>query len=177
MCSIVHQTMTVRQLSPQVGISLDGPPSTQDSWFPGYAWSIAYCSRCYNHLGWRFTLVDENLVDHDDDLDDDSTEWVTEEEEEEDTDDEVDSEDNCVADGVDEDSDGPLNIAVDFQGTVSAAAIAVGDSGAPELRAAPIDGPQQIRQRTDDNNHLEVTDLDTSILPSSAERDVVQSFW
>jgi hypothetical protein len=39
-------------------IELTGRPSTQDSWFPGYAWTILYCQRCFNHLGWRFTLVE-----------------------------------------------------------------------------------------------------------------------
>ena len=28
----------------------------EDSWFPGYSWTIAYCASCYSHLGWRFTL-------------------------------------------------------------------------------------------------------------------------
>ena len=31
-------------------------PPSEDSWFPGYSWTIAYCATCYGHLGWRFTL-------------------------------------------------------------------------------------------------------------------------
>ena len=27
----------------------------QDSWFPGYAWTILYCRVCGHHLGWHFT--------------------------------------------------------------------------------------------------------------------------
>jgi len=35
----------------------DGPPETQDSWFPGYSWQICCCA-CFAHLGWRFRRVD-----------------------------------------------------------------------------------------------------------------------
>lgn len=43
---------TTRSLA---GHRLQGRPSTQYSWFPGYAWTIAVCSACGEHLGWRFT--------------------------------------------------------------------------------------------------------------------------
>lgn len=53
---IVHQTVTITTLSSDQCFLLDGrPPTAEDSWFPGYAWTIAYCSRCYQHLGWLFT--------------------------------------------------------------------------------------------------------------------------
>ena len=29
--------------------------STEDSWFPGYAWRVASCGECASHLGWLFT--------------------------------------------------------------------------------------------------------------------------
>ena len=41
-------------------IELSGRPSTQDSWFPGFAWTIVSCQRCFNHLGWRFTPANQN---------------------------------------------------------------------------------------------------------------------
>lgn len=31
-----------------------GPPTEQFTWFPGFAWSTAYCARCATHLGWEF---------------------------------------------------------------------------------------------------------------------------
>jgi len=36
------------------GVSLTGNPSTEFTWFPGYAWRIALCGGCYEHLGWRY---------------------------------------------------------------------------------------------------------------------------
>lgn len=32
-----------------------GKPTTEFSWFPGYAWSYAHCAKCGQHLGWWFT--------------------------------------------------------------------------------------------------------------------------
>jgi hypothetical protein len=31
-----------------------GAETEEHSWFPGYAWTIALCSGCGVHLGWRF---------------------------------------------------------------------------------------------------------------------------
>lgn len=31
-----------------------GAATTQDTWFPGYAWTVMVCGRCWTHLGWRF---------------------------------------------------------------------------------------------------------------------------
>ena len=43
------------------GIVLEGSPQTESSWFPGYAWTIAYCRACWHHVGWRFTAVQPGL--------------------------------------------------------------------------------------------------------------------
>lgn len=58
MYSAIHQTVTIKSIVPGACL-LQGPPTAQDSWFPGYAWTIAYCSGCYAHLGWRFTTINQ----------------------------------------------------------------------------------------------------------------------
>jgi hypothetical protein len=37
------------------GCRESGSPIAKDSWFDSYAWEIAVCSRCAEHLGWRFS--------------------------------------------------------------------------------------------------------------------------
>ena len=32
-----------------------GEPTMEFTWFEGHAWSYAVCSRCNNHLGWKYT--------------------------------------------------------------------------------------------------------------------------
>ena len=57
---IVHETLTVRELDlleDEADLWLLGGPEVKDSWFPGYAWTIANCALCGNHLGWRFDKV------------------------------------------------------------------------------------------------------------------------
>ncbi|ESO12237.1 hypothetical protein HELRODRAFT_63317 [Helobdella robusta] len=49
----VHETLTVYHAN---NLSTVGRPSTESSWFPGYAWTIAQCSSCRKHMGWKFTL-------------------------------------------------------------------------------------------------------------------------
>jgi hypothetical protein len=36
------------------GCAVAGPPTAEDSWFPGYTWRIAHCAACLAHLGWAF---------------------------------------------------------------------------------------------------------------------------
>ena len=52
----IHQTITVRHLN-EDDVILTGGPQTQDSWFPGYSWTIMSCSVCFHHLGWKFERV------------------------------------------------------------------------------------------------------------------------
>ncbi|GLI61878.1 hypothetical protein VaNZ11_004389 [Volvox africanus] len=54
----VHDIATFRSVQ---GLSYQGQPETAHSWFPGYAWTIANCARCRDHLGWRFTACSEGL--------------------------------------------------------------------------------------------------------------------
>lgn len=59
------------------GCRTEGPLLTEFSWFAGYAWRIAVCRRCMNHLGWRFQngptpfygLILKHLVEIDPDID------------------------------------------------------------------------------------------------------------
>ncbi|QDZ25476.1 hypothetical protein HOP50_17g80160 [Chloropicon primus] len=48
----LHDIVTIHEVQ---GVDLQGGPETAHSWFPGYAWTIAVCDHCGNHLGWRFT--------------------------------------------------------------------------------------------------------------------------
>ncbi|ESO95620.1 hypothetical protein LOTGIDRAFT_227202 [Lottia gigantea] len=33
---------------------LDHKPTSEDSWFPGFSWTIVVCPRCGSHIGWLF---------------------------------------------------------------------------------------------------------------------------
>lgn len=33
---------------------IHGPATTEYTWFAGYAWQLALCSNCHEHLGWRY---------------------------------------------------------------------------------------------------------------------------
>jgi cereblon len=54
----LHQTLTVSRVHNAL---LEGAPSTVDSWFPGYAWTILRCGRCWSHVGWRFDCTSPAL--------------------------------------------------------------------------------------------------------------------
>ncbi len=43
------------------GCLCSGTPTTEASWFLGYAWSFALCGACHTHLGWRFSDGDETF--------------------------------------------------------------------------------------------------------------------
>lgn len=50
----VHTFVTVARCENVVTMT---PPSTDFSWFDGYAWRVLACARCGTHLGWRFESV------------------------------------------------------------------------------------------------------------------------
>eukprot|EP00092_Neocalanus_flemingeri_P092343 GFUD01117211.1.p1 GENE.GFUD01117211.1~~GFUD01117211.1.p1 ORF type:complete len:545 (-),score=176.61 GFUD01117211.1:89-1723(-) len=54
----VHETMTLYKAK---NLRLVGQPSTEYSWFPGYAWTITECLGCWNHIGWKFTAINPKL--------------------------------------------------------------------------------------------------------------------
>ncbi|XP_061407724.1 protein cereblon [Lethenteron reissneri] len=55
----VHETLTVHKAS---SLNLIGRPSTEYSWFPGYAWTIAQCRDCGSHMGWKFTATRKDML-------------------------------------------------------------------------------------------------------------------
>ncbi|XP_054276612.1 protein cereblon [Macrosteles quadrilineatus] len=54
----LHETITLYKVKSIYAVGL---PSTEFSWFPGYAWTIAKCNHCNHHLGWMFTATKSNL--------------------------------------------------------------------------------------------------------------------
>ncbi|CAD5124891.1 DgyrCDS13143 [Dimorphilus gyrociliatus] len=52
----VHDTITAMKAE---NMSLIGKPIYENSWFPGYGWTIAQCKHCGHHLGWRFTTKEK----------------------------------------------------------------------------------------------------------------------
>ncbi|XP_019085138.1 PREDICTED: uncharacterized protein LOC104714042 isoform X2 [Camelina sativa] len=54
----VHEIMTFYKAN---DIALTGRPIKKDSWFPGYAWTIANCATCETQLGWLFTATNKKL--------------------------------------------------------------------------------------------------------------------
>ncbi|XP_020297490.1 protein cereblon isoform X3 [Pseudomyrmex gracilis] len=56
---VIHETITFYHVQ---GVILNSsPPSTDFSWFPGYAWTIAICKCCREHVGWKFTATESDL--------------------------------------------------------------------------------------------------------------------
>ncbi|HAS89588.1 MAG TPA: hypothetical protein DCS48_09835 [Desulfovibrio sp.] len=44
----------IRCFSAATGCVTLGKPSAEFTWFAGYTWQIATCSKCKTHLGWHF---------------------------------------------------------------------------------------------------------------------------
>lgn len=56
----IHETLTVHKTL-ENSTTLVDRPSTEFSWFPGYAWQIAVCAKCSSHIGWKFLAFTKNL--------------------------------------------------------------------------------------------------------------------
>ncbi|PWA98467.1 ATP-dependent protease La (LON) domain protein [Artemisia annua] len=54
----VHEIMTLLKAN---GLALIGVPTEEYSWFPGYAWTVAYCATCEYQMGWLFTAINKKL--------------------------------------------------------------------------------------------------------------------
>eukprot|EP00797_Seminavis_robusta_P031500 Sro686_g187140.2 (440) ;mRNA; r:40993-42312 len=54
----IHQVVTLRQVEDEHRkVYCAGGASTENSYFPGYSWTITYCARCGSLLGWKFHWV------------------------------------------------------------------------------------------------------------------------
>jgi len=54
----VHETVTFYKAK---NLSLQGQSTTEYSWFPGYAWTVATCKSCHAHMGWKFNADKRGL--------------------------------------------------------------------------------------------------------------------
>lgn len=50
----IHQTLTLSRVVAGALVLDFRPPSLVDTWFEGYAWTIAHCRRCGAHVGWQY---------------------------------------------------------------------------------------------------------------------------
>lgn len=55
---VVHETLTLHRAH---SLYLAGISSDQDSWFPGYKWTICHCRGCGRHMGWKFNSLNDEL--------------------------------------------------------------------------------------------------------------------
>ncbi|XP_071961670.1 protein cereblon-like [Antedon mediterranea] len=54
----IHETLTLYRAQ---NLNLIGRPSKENSWFPGYAWTIIQCRHCSSHMGWKFSATKRKL--------------------------------------------------------------------------------------------------------------------
>jgi hypothetical protein len=50
----LFELLTVRDAT---GVHVLGEPTTDATWFSGYAWQVVICRRCLNHLGWSYSAT------------------------------------------------------------------------------------------------------------------------
>ncbi len=65
-------TYSFRTFIDAPGCMESGEPTMEHTWFAGYAWQMASCRGCREHLGWRFSnaatgmfygLIDDRLIE------------------------------------------------------------------------------------------------------------------
>ena len=54
----LHEIVTLLRAR---GLRIEGPATSEFSWFIGYAWEIAYCAECSAHLGWRYGALEPGI--------------------------------------------------------------------------------------------------------------------
>lgn len=57
----IHQITTLRHVQVQ-SVLLEGMPHVENSYFPGYSWTVCYCRSCLSLLGWMFRRVHSNMA-------------------------------------------------------------------------------------------------------------------
>ena len=53
----VFTLVPMRKLAP-LSVVLNGRPTTEDCWFPGFAWTHLQCRGCHGHAGWKYTRME-----------------------------------------------------------------------------------------------------------------------
>ncbi|HKA87758.1 MAG TPA: cereblon family protein [Haliangiales bacterium] len=43
------------------GLSRQGSPSREATWFPGYTWQVEICDGCKEHMGWLYATMDHRF--------------------------------------------------------------------------------------------------------------------
>lgn len=64
-------TYEIRCFGKTTNCAIHGEPTTEHTWFPGYAWQVTTCIQCRAHLGWKYTgteptffgLINQRLLD------------------------------------------------------------------------------------------------------------------
>lgn len=54
-------TFEIGCFSSASGCLIHGVPTYEYTWFEGYMWSLAFCSRCTMHLGWYYQSGEEGF--------------------------------------------------------------------------------------------------------------------
>lgn len=56
----IHETITLKKAA-NLFAAPGSMPSLENTWFPGYAWTIMYCRRCALHIGWRYDAIEPSM--------------------------------------------------------------------------------------------------------------------